>query len=166
MSMLNSQGSLICLQRGYGFSFTPKQPFRSKTWCDPFEFILFRAHFWLWCRYFPIAPQDSGTADMMIFMDCRWPHPWLWDQRCTTSGIFRHHMVQQISLLHLIQVQDFTHHFTHGVPRSEPVLTSLQEVRQAIKDGEMCACDFASSQEECGRDAELYLDTKHWQREG
>jgi hypothetical protein len=44
MSMLNSQGSLICLQRGYGFSFTPKQPFRSKTWCDPFEFILFRAH--------------------------------------------------------------------------------------------------------------------------
>jgi hypothetical protein len=75
-------------------------------------------------------------------------------------------MVQQISLLHLIQVQDFTHHFTHGVPRSEPVLTSLQEVRQAIKDGEMCACDFASSQEECGRDAELYLDTKHWQREG
>ncbi len=30
-----------------------------------------------------------------------------------------------------------------------------QEVREAIKDGQISACDFATSEEDCGREAVL-----------
>jgi len=30
-----------------------------------------------------------------------------------------------------------------------------QEVREDIKDGQICACDFATNEEDCGREAVL-----------
>lgn len=78
--------------------------------------------------------------------------------RCTGAALQRrqaHLRRERTSTLQAMQIHETVSPARWCVNFADLQFLEL-EVRQAIKDGEMCACDFASSQEECGRDAELY----------
>ena len=167
MSMMNFQGSWICLQRGYGFSFTPKQPFRSKIWCDPFEFILFRAHFWLYivmsifphcsARLWSCWHDDFDGLQMATSMTLR---STLYNFRNLQASYGTADITPS-----LYPGASFSIILLHGVPRSSIFICSRKSDRQS-KTVRCALVTLPQAKEECGRDAELYLDTNHWQREG